>query len=67
MFGMSGEEMQGTGSILTALATIYGIKENQDHNDEMLDFEKDRVSQNRKIDEERQEAYEEVWVDDESI
>ena len=61
---MTGREAQGAGSIIGALATVYGIKEQSEYQDQMLDFEEARVATETKKDKDRQTAYEAVWATD---
>jgi hypothetical protein len=61
ILGMDGNDLSGLGAIVTALATVYSVEEQKDFNDEMLSLEKQRVSDNKKTDKKRQDAYEAVW------
>ncbi len=59
--GLKGDELKGIGSIASALATAWGMHEQNKYNNKMLDFERNRVAKQREDEEKAQAAYEAVW------
>ena len=62
-----GSTLQGIGAIGGALASVYGMQQQNKFNDDMLDMEKKRVSTENKRRDKKQAAYEAVWATSDEV